>query len=74
MGKTTKIVQIKSRFKIVKEDPDDDIIVRTAYDGKANYIVSGDKHLLAYKEFKGIRIVTIDEMLKELSNQHLSLR
>lgn len=71
LEKTAKIVPIKSRFKIVKEDPDDDIIVRTAYDGKADYIVSGDKHLLALKEFKGIRIVTIDE---ELSNQHLSLR
>ena len=74
LEKTAKIVPIKSRFKIVKEDPDDDIIVRTAYDGKANYIVSGDKHLLALKEFKGIRIVTIDEMLKVLSSQHLSLR
>lgn len=74
LGKTAKIIPMKSRFKIVEEDPDDDIIVRTAYDGKANYIVSGDKHLLALKEFKGIKIVTIDETLKELSNQHLSLR
>jgi uncharacterized protein len=66
------IVRVKSRFKVVTEDPDDDIIVRTAYDGKADYIVSGDKHLLGLKEFKGIKILTIDEMLNVLSNQRLS--
>ncbi len=61
-------MQMKSRFKAVKEDPDDDIIVRTAYDGKADYIVSGDRHLLALKEFKGIKILTIDEMLGVLNS------
>jgi uncharacterized protein len=68
LGKAAKIVQIKSRFKAVKEDPDDDIIVRTAYDGKADYIVSGDRHLLALKEFKGISILTIEEMLRVLNS------
>src|SRR3989339_1504674 len=42
-----RVVQVKSKFKVVKEDPDDDTIVRAAYDGKANYIISGDRHLLA---------------------------
>ena len=64
LGNTARIVHVKSRFKAVKEDPDDDIVVRAAYDGKANYIVSGDRHLLALKEFKGIRILTVDGMLK----------
>jgi putative PIN family toxin of toxin-antitoxin system len=63
LGNAATIAQVKSRFKAVKEDPDDDIIVRAAYDGKADYIVSGDRHLLALKEFKGIRILTVDEML-----------
>jgi predicted nucleic acid-binding protein len=51
----------------VKADPTDDIILRTAYDGKADYIVSGDEHLLALKEFKGIKIVTVSEMLEVLN-------
>ena len=63
LGNAATIVQVKYRFKAVKEDPDDDIIVRTAYDGKADYIVSGDRYLLALKEFKGIKILTVDEML-----------
>lgn len=58
-----KLVPVKSRFRVVAEDPDDDIIIRTAYDAKADYIVSGDRHLLALKEFKGIRVVTVDQIL-----------
>ena len=64
-----RIVQVKSKFKAVKEDPDDDIIVRAAYDSKANYIVSGDKHLLSLGEFRGIRVVTVDEMLGLLKEE-----
>ena len=62
----TKIVEVKSKFRAVKEDPDDDVFVNTAYDGKADYIVSGDKHLLSLGEFRGTKIVTVDEMLKLL--------
>ena len=56
-------VSIRSKFKVVKNDPDDDIIVNTAYDGNADYIVSGDDDLLKLKSFKGIRIVTVNEIL-----------
>jgi len=62
VGNVAKIVKIRSRFKVVGEDPSDDVILRTAYDGKASYIVSGDEHLLSLKEFKGIKIVTVAEM------------
>jgi uncharacterized protein len=67
IGGNARIVQVKSKFKAVTEDPDDDIILRTAYDGKADYVVSGDRHLLELKEFKNIKILTIDEMLSILN-------
>lgn len=60
------IVKVKSRFKVVKQDPNDDRILRTAHDGKADYIISGDEHLLSLKEFRGIKIVTVSEMLELL--------
>ncbi|HJW65301.1 MAG TPA: putative toxin-antitoxin system toxin component, PIN family [Candidatus Bathyarchaeia archaeon] len=63
LGVAAKVVIVRSKFKAVKEDPDDDIIVRTAFDGKVDYIVSGDKHLLSLGEFRGIRIINVDEML-----------
>ncbi len=52
VGSVAKIVKIKSRFKVVGEDPSDDVILRTAYDGKASYIVSGDEHLLSQEILK----------------------
>ena len=38
-------------------------MINAAYDGRADYIVSGDRHLLKMKEFKGIPIVTVARML-----------
>ncbi|MBI2937298.1 MAG: putative toxin-antitoxin system toxin component, PIN family [Thaumarchaeota archaeon] len=59
----SKIVNIRSNFKIVKEDPDDDIVINTAYSGKADYIVTGDNHLLTLKEFKRTKIIDTNQML-----------
>src|SRR5271155_988622 len=58
------ITTIISKLKVVKEDPDDDTIIQTAYDSKATYIVSGDHHLLDLKEFAGIKILTASKMLE----------
>lgn len=57
------MTSVKSGFKVVK-DKDDDLVVNTAFDGKAAYIVSGDHHLLELKEFGRIKIVTASEMLE----------
>jgi len=62
VGRRTTLVKIRSRFKIVKDDPCDAVVLNTAYSGEADYIVSGDKHLMSLREFKGIRIVTVSEM------------
>ncbi|MBS7650888.1 MAG: putative toxin-antitoxin system toxin component, PIN family [Candidatus Bathyarchaeia archaeon] len=62
----SNVVKVKSQLKVVEDDPSDDMILRTAYDGEADYIFSGDNHLLTIKEFKGIKIVTVSEMLKLL--------
>ncbi len=60
----SKIVEVKSRFEVIKEDSDDDAIINTAFDGKASYIVSGDRHLLDLKRFRRARIVSVEEMLR----------
>ena len=53
-----EIVRVKSNAKAVKEDPDDDVIVNTAIDGKAQYVVSGDRHLRKLRKFRGVKVVT----------------
>jgi uncharacterized protein len=59
----SKITVVRSSFKVVEEDPDDDMVINTAYDGNAAYIVSGNRHLYEMREFSGIRILKASEML-----------
>jgi uncharacterized protein len=48
----------------VPDDPDDDPIVACAVLGKADVIVSGDRHLLALREYEGIPIVRPIDFLR----------
>ncbi len=57
-------VRIKSRFKVLNTA--DDLILRTATDGGADLIVSGDAHLLNLKVFRETKIVTVGWMLEKL--------
>ncbi len=45
-------------FDIVDADPDDNKFLEAAVAGKAEYVVSGDQHLLDIDSFRGIEIVT----------------
>lgn len=65
LAKTGKTIKVTSKRTVVKEDPDDDIFINTALDGNADYIVSGDPHLLGLSKYKGIEIVTVNDMLKQ---------
>jgi putative PIN family toxin of toxin-antitoxin system len=60
------VINIKSKFKAVKDDPKDDIIIETAYDGHTDFIVTGDSHLLKLESFGEIKITTVEEALKLL--------
>ena len=66
LARGTVLVTIKRSFEILAEDTDDNIVLSTAYEGGAEYIVTGDKHLLDLRDFKGIRIVTVNKMLEIL--------
>jgi uncharacterized protein len=58
---------VSPRIKVdaVKDDPSDNKIIEAAVEGKADYIVTGDKHLLDLKEHRNIRIVTAAEFLDQ---------
>lgn len=62
----SKIVGDNPIFKIIVEDSDDDVVLNVAYCGKADYVVTGDKHLLALKKFKQAKIVNVARMLEIL--------
>ena len=59
------LVQPQEKIKLVSEDPDDDKVIECAA-GKADFIITQDKHLLKMKSYKKIMIVTPQEFLREL--------
>jgi putative PIN family toxin of toxin-antitoxin system len=58
LGAVAVVVDGKVSRRVVTADPGDDIYIAAATDGLADYIVSGDRHLLDLVEHEGIRIVT----------------
>ena len=42
----------------VPGDPDDDVLIACALEGQAQYLVTGDQHLLGLGRYEGIQIVT----------------
>lgn len=52
------------KIDVIKDDPEDNEILACALEAGADYIVSGDKHLLNLKDYHGIAIVTVQEFLK----------
>jgi len=53
----TTIVEPTNEYTVIEEDPSDNRYLECALEGDAQYIVSGDKHLLKLKEFKGVVIL-----------------
>jgi uncharacterized protein len=53
----------------VAPDLEDDLVLGTAVAASADYLVTGDKGLLALKEYRGVRIVGADELLREVERE-----
>lgn len=53
------------KLDVIKNDPDDNIILECALVAGVDYVVSGDDHLLSIKKFGKIKILTADEFLNE---------
>jgi len=63
---TSKLVETKSKLEVVKDDPKDNIILEAALDGKADFIVTYDSHLLNMIEFREIKLLSPEEFLKRI--------
>ena len=51
-------VEIDRVKQVIEDDPDDDFLLALAESGGADYIVSGDHHLLSLREYRGVRILS----------------
>ena len=52
-----ELVRPAKQLDILKDDPSDNRLLEAALAGEADYIVSGDNHLLSLGEYEGVVIV-----------------
>ncbi len=57
------LVATSGNLKVIAADPEDDPIVECAVVGQAQFIVSGDRHLLDLGNYQGVQIVKAAEFL-----------
>ncbi len=63
-----ELVEISGGLRAVPDDPDDDKFIETAQAGRADLIVSGDRHLLAIGSAASVPVVTAREFLDRLGS------
>ncbi|KYK25928.1 hypothetical protein AYK26_01470 [Euryarchaeota archaeon SM23-78] len=59
----SEIIETKGTINLIQEDLDDNIILETAKLSNANYIISGDEHLLKLKRYHKTKITPVSEFL-----------
>lgn len=62
MSDLAQIVRPRRKLAIVRDDPDNRVI-ECAVAGRADAIVTGDRELLALRDYQGIRIISLSEYL-----------
>lgn len=65
----TTLVSPTETLDVVKADPTDNGLLECAVAAGSEVIVSGDKHLLALKSFRGIDIVSVSNFLQRARNR-----
>ena len=60
------LVVPEDRLEVIKVDLSDNMFLECAQEVKADYLVSGDEHLLKLKEFKSTRIVKAGWVLQNI--------
>lgn len=63
LGEMGEIVNPSRRLTVFRDEPDNRIL-ECAVEGKADGIVTGDKTMLAFGKYGGIRLITLAEYLE----------
>lgn len=59
----------KKHHQLIKEDPSDNLVLDCAVAAEADYLVTGDSHLLRLQKCGEVRIVTPQELVAVLERQ-----
>lgn len=60
------VVSTIDHLTVIHEDPDDDRVLECAVAGRANIIVSGDRHLLKLGSYDGLQILTVRQFMDHI--------
>jgi uncharacterized protein len=63
LQKSAQLVMPGISLAVIKDDPDDDHVLECAIAGKADFVVSGDRHLLKLGPYEGIPIVSVRQFM-----------
>jgi len=59
----SEIVRPAIKLNVIPEDPADNKVLECAVAGAADYIISGDAHLLDLKQYSKVRIISAEEFV-----------
>lgn len=65
----SRSITITGDLRVLDDDPSDDLILETALMGDAEFIITGDSHLLSLGTFRGIRILRAAEIIRIISSR-----
>jgi uncharacterized protein len=60
----TERVTPTQKVNVVKDDPADNRILECAVEGKSEYLVTRDNHLLKLKSFRGAQMIKVADLLR----------
>jgi putative PIN family toxin of toxin-antitoxin system len=66
---TMLLIQGEETIEVITEDPSDNKYLSCALNAKADFIISGDVHLLKLGEYGGIQIVTAAQFLEIMQGE-----
>jgi len=58
------MIEVNKDIEIIKEDPDDNKFIECALEADADFLISGDLHILDIYKFEGIEFVSPDEFIR----------
>jgi len=64
MQNVAEVVETQSQVRVCRDEKDNKVL-ECAVDGRAEWIITGDAHLLELQSFKNVRIVTVAEFLRK---------
>ena len=64
------LIDQRSMVDVIQDDPADNHVLACAKDARADFVISGDRHLLKLGEYEKIKVLTATNFLKiqELTN------